>query len=186
MPEMSGWGRWFVNRSNAARSARLFDLVEPSLHLPEAPRVLEIGAGAGGLSARVQERLRPRRLVATDYDPAQVEVARKALTKRFGTMPASMELRQADALHLPFEDGSFDCVFAMGVFHHVEARPTEFVLRPAALRETRRVLRPGGTFVYTEFTRRKEFRGCLQEQGFTPVFQRQGWGRDLGVYRSSG
>jgi len=50
-----------------------------------------------------------------------------------------------DAQVLPFKDGSFDNVVMMDVFHHLE-RPTVF------LRETLRVLKPGGRLVMLEPT----------------------------------
>jgi SAM-dependent methyltransferase len=181
---MNRFSRWLVNRSNASRSVRLLDTVAPALDLPASPRILELGSGAGHLGALVFERLHPGRLVVTDYDPVQVEATRRSVAARFGGVPPGVEVRQADALHLPFEDGAFDCLIAAGVFHHVEASHTDFRLRPAAVREARRVLAPGGTLVYTEFTRRKEFRDCLGENGFTPTLLKVGWTRDLGVFRA--
>ena len=46
-------------------------------------------------------------------------------------------LTRGDATRLPFADGSFDVVAFSSVLHHLPDRP-------AALREARRVLRPGG------------------------------------------
>lgn len=45
---------------------------------------------------------------------------------------------QADIRGLPFADNSFDCVYTMGTIEHIE----EYEL---AIREVRRVLKPGGT-----------------------------------------
>ena len=186
MAELNRFSRWLVNRRNRTRSTRAMDLVRPILKMPESASVLEMGAGAAGVSALVYERYHPARLVTTDFDPTQVEAARRALTVRFGGLPSSIELRTADATHLPFEPGSFDCVFAMMMFHHVEARHSEFLRRPEAVREVRRVLRPGGRLVYSELSRRKEFRECLGAEGFIPEYLRAGWGRDLAVYRAPG
>lgn len=50
-----------------------------------------------------------------------------------------VELRVADAMALPFEDGTFDLVFSFHVLEHVESPGR-------ALVEMRRVLKPGGGF----------------------------------------
>jgi len=51
-------------------------------------------------------------------------------------------LVQADAMRLPFREGSFDCVLALDAFEHFEDDRL-------AMRETRRVLAPGGLLVAT-------------------------------------
>lgn len=52
---------------------------------------------------------------------------------------AGFPLAQADAAALPFPDAAFDLVFCIDAFEH-------FPDPPAALREFRRVLAPGGSF----------------------------------------
>ena len=90
-----------------------------------------------------------------------------------------------DAKQIPYEPASFDCVFAMGMLHHVEAHHFDYVERPTALREIRRVLSPGGVLVYWEFSRTADMRKTLAELGFGSVFERRGWrGRELAIVRS--
>jgi len=183
--EMNWLSRWIVNLSNARRSARILDTVGPKLSLPASARILELGAGRGGMSALLQERFRPGRLAVTDFDPSQLEAARLNLTRRFGSLPPSIELHRVDARALPFEAASFDAVFAMVMLHHVEAHHFEYRERPKALAEIRRVLAPGGLLTYSEFSRTAEMRGTLGELGFVPVFDQRGWrGRQLAVYRA--
>jgi ubiquinone/menaquinone biosynthesis C-methylase UbiE len=102
-----------------------------------AGRVLETAAGTGIVTAALAQRLPSAvALVATDLNQAMVDHA--------GTKPALMraELRQADALKLPFADASFDAVLCQfGVMF--------FPDRVAGYREARRVLKPGGRFVFS-------------------------------------
>lgn len=98
--------------------------------------VLETAAGTGIVTAALAQRLpSAATLVATDLNQAMVDHA--------GTKPALMraELRQADALHLPFADASFDAVLCQfGVMF--------FPDRVAGYREAWRVLKPGGRFIF--------------------------------------
>src|SRR5579871_5176273 len=98
-------------------------------------RVLETAAGTGIVTVALAERLpASATLVATDLNQAMLDhAATKPELKR-------VELRQADALRLPFADGSFDVVVCQfGVMF--------FPDKVAGYREARRVLAPGGRFV---------------------------------------
>jgi|SRR5271170_1237263 len=174
MAEMNWFNRWFINFSNVRRSTRILRTLGPSLALPPSPRILELGAGRGGMSALLHERFRPAKLIVSDFDPNQLDAARRFLDQRLGTLPSSIELRKVDATNIPFEPGSCDCVFAIGVLHHVEAHHGDYQERPKALREIRRVLAPGGLLVYWEFSRTDAMRTTLTELGFVPVFDKPG------------
>jgi SAM-dependent methyltransferase len=103
------------------------------LSLPPAARVLEIGCGAGLLSADLFRR----GFVVDGIDPsgAMVELARA----RASEIGAGDRIRvsEGDAHSLAFASGSYDLVVALGVL--------PFLHSPAvALSEIARVLRPGG------------------------------------------
>ena len=94
--------------------------------------VLEVAAGTGLVTLQVAPAV--RRLVATDRSPDMLAVLRDRLN---AAGLANVEVREADALALPFADASFDALIAANLLHLLpEPR--------RALDEFRRVLRPGG------------------------------------------
>ena len=98
--------------------------------------VLEIGGGSGAMAAELMECYRDIAMVVTDFDEAMVEDAMHQL-RPYGER---VEVRQADATALPFEDASFDTVVSFIMLHHT-------VDWEKALAEATRVLRPGGRLI---------------------------------------
>ena len=98
--------------------------------------VLEIGAGTG-LNLRRYEGV--DKVVLTE----PVAPMRRRLSGRLGEARVPVEVVDAPAEHLPFDDATFDTVVSTLVLCSV-ADPA------AALVEVRRVLRPGGRFVFLE------------------------------------
>jgi ubiquinone/menaquinone biosynthesis C-methylase UbiE len=115
--------------------------------LPPQPHCLEIGCGQGALARLIVERYGAR-VVASDYNPAQVALAQGQLAD----LGEHVEFRVVDARAIPFDDAEFDAVFSFGVLHHIPSGWRE------AVAETARVLRgpepaegkPGGWFVFTD------------------------------------
>ncbi|WP_224249059.1 class I SAM-dependent methyltransferase [Hyalangium gracile] len=113
--------------------------------LPREARILEIACGTGDLArAAVLHCLEERRttgrcgsVVATDFSPGMVELAKRTLAA-FG-VPDVARCEVQDGQALGFDADSFDAVFsAFGIFL--------FPDRAAGWREAARVLRPGGLF----------------------------------------
>src|SRR5208282_5353681 len=102
------------------------------LALPPGGRWLDVCCGTGILSVAIAERSSPAQVVGIDRSPPQIEFARSRHAAR------GLEFHLADATALPFTDRSFDAsVSGLGL---------NFVPDPIeALREMRRVTRPGGT-----------------------------------------
>ncbi len=112
-------------------------------NLSDAARALEIGCGTGTLSILLKQTYPQLDVVGLDPDPkalsrADLKSARAGLSIRY-------ERGYADAL--PFADGSFDRVFSSMMYHHL--RPED---RSRMLRETHRVLRPGGSLHMVDFS----------------------------------
>ena len=100
----------------------------------EPGRVLEIAAGTGILTEQLFYDLVNAQLVATDLNPAMLEVAASKIPSD------KVEFKQADALDLPFEEESFDVVVCQfGVMFYPD--------KVKGHREANRVLRTGGHYV---------------------------------------
>jgi len=111
------------------------DLAERVANL--APNdVLETAAGTGVLTRALAARLPPStQIVATDLNQAMLDQAAKRQP------PGAVAWKQADALALPFADRSFDAVAC-------QFGAMFFPDKVQGYREARRVLRPGGRFLF--------------------------------------
>lgn len=129
------WGR-YVDRSVGATLARAA--------VATGERVVDIGCGTGALLERLAREQPADRLTGVDLTPAMLAVAR-------GRLPAAVALEAARAEYLPFRDGTFDVAISCNVLHFVPAPER-------ALGEMRRVIRPGGRIVITDW--RHDFLAC--------------------------
>jgi SAM-dependent methyltransferase len=91
--------------------------------------VLDAGCGAGDIGERVAQRTGAH-VTAIDISERMAALAGER----------GLDAVAADVQALPFDDASFDCVFAAWLLYHVADRSK-------ALAECARVLRPGGRFV---------------------------------------
>ena len=107
-------------------------------------RVLEVAAGTGVVTRALASALPERvSIVATDLNQPMLDQASALGTNR------PVEWRQADAMQLPFQDGTFDAVVCQfGVMF--------FPDKPKALSEAHRVLRPGGVLIFNVWDRIEE------------------------------
>jgi SAM-dependent methyltransferase len=112
------------------------DLV-PRLAERPVQRVLEIAAGTGVVTRALSAGLPdPVSLTATDLNQGMIDRAKSVGTER------PVEWRQADAQDLPFPDHVFDAVVCQfGVMF--------FPDKPKAFAEARRVLKPGGVYLFS-------------------------------------
>jgi SAM-dependent methyltransferase len=100
-------------------------------HLRHGLTLLDVGCGPGTITVEFADRLAPGRVVGLD---ASADIVAKASAD---WVRPSLEFVAGDAYALPFDDDSFDIVHAHQTLQHL-ADPV------AALREMRRVAKPGG------------------------------------------
>ena len=96
--------------------------------------VLDCGGGPGSITVGLAEVVAPGRTIGVDLSDGHFAVAEALASARAVT---NVTFQLADVYTLPFDDGSFDAVFANGLLLHLR-EPVR------ALREMRRVLRAGG------------------------------------------
>ncbi len=108
---------------------------------PRGAVALDLATGTGDLALELR-RQGAKRVVGADYCLPMVEAAAAKFRHRRST---GISLAVGDALALPFVDGSFDCVTSGFLLRNV-------IDLEQALREMRRVLRPGGRVVALEIT----------------------------------
>ncbi len=132
---VEGLERLYATRDVLRRRA----LVHAALSVHKGDRVLDVGCGPGFYVAELLDTVGPEGAVAgVDRSRDMLAVA----AKRTAGKP-NVGFHEGGATGLPFEDESFDRALSVQVFEYVEDVP-------AALREVRRVLRPGGRHVEME------------------------------------
>ncbi|OFZ66765.1 MAG: bifunctional demethylmenaquinone methyltransferase/2-methoxy-6-polyprenyl-1,4-benzoquinol methylase [Betaproteobacteria bacterium RBG_16_56_24] len=109
----------------------------------EGQRVLDVAGGSADMSRLfLKEAGGSGQVVLTDINNAMLRVGRDRLLDAGFTTPVT----QCDAERLPFSDNYFDCVsIAFGLRNVTH--------KDAALREMRRVLKPGGRLIVLEFSK---------------------------------
>ncbi|HLE16619.1 MAG TPA: ubiquinone/menaquinone biosynthesis methyltransferase [Anaerolineales bacterium] len=156
MASLAGEERARYVQAMFARIARRYDLMNRLMtagqdirwrrevvrraQLPLGGRLLDLGAGTGDLAREARRQQPSGQPVAADFTLEMMRVGK--------AHPASAGFpwAAADALCLPFEGEVFDAVVSGFLMRNV-------VDLPQALREQRRVLRPGGRVVILDTTR---------------------------------
>ncbi|RDG38275.1 methyltransferase domain-containing protein [Streptomyces corynorhini] len=133
----------------AEATDRLTDLVARHLAPRRDQRILDVGCGNGDPALRIAGAYDVR-LSGITVSERQLAQAAERAAGHDARDRVSFQL--ADAMDLPFEDGSFDGALAIESLLHM---PDQC----AALSEIRRVVRPGGRLVVADQCRRRPFTG---------------------------
>jgi ubiquinone/menaquinone biosynthesis C-methylase UbiE len=124
-------------------------------HVPDQSRirrVLDLGCGPGVSAFVLAERLPQAKIEGVDLAEKMIERAQRHHGRAFSHLE-NVEFHVGDATQLPWDDGSFDLAVGHSFLYLVPDRA-------AVLRETRRLLAPGGTMVLLEPNRTGQFRSA--------------------------
>lgn len=115
--------------------------------------VLDVGCGTGTVAIVAKERVgQSGRVFGIDASPEMIDrAARKA--RRAGI---EIDFRNERVEAMPFEDAQFNAVLSTLMLHHLPRK-----VREQAIREMRRVLKPGGRVLIVDFGGTEQQRGLL-------------------------
>jgi len=114
-----------------------------SLRLQPGELLVDLATGTGDVALEAARQVAGLRVVGVDPSEKMLAVGRTKVADK--GLAESISLRTGAADRLPFEDGSVDAIsMAFGIRNVPD--------RPAALREMRRVLRPGGRLAILELS----------------------------------
>ena len=122
--------------------SRVHDQLLDRADVQPGHRVLEIGCGTGSLLLAVARRQPGVEVIGIDPDPGALRRTRRKADR--AGLPIRVE--RAFAGELPFPDGSIDRILSSFMLHHLDEDE-----KPRAVREIRRVLRPGGQLHLVDF-----------------------------------
>ncbi|PVV04864.1 hypothetical protein BB560_000621 [Smittium megazygosporum] len=142
-----GWGESFhfarrcKGETLAQSLTRHEEYLFASANIKKGMKVLDVGCGVGG-PARTCVRFTGAYVVGLNNNDYQIEKARR-YAKQKGQENYSQFVK-GDFLHMPFEDNSFDAVYAIEATCHSPDLISVY-------KEMFRVLKPGGTFAIYEW-----------------------------------
>jgi ubiquinone/menaquinone biosynthesis C-methylase UbiE len=142
----------FLGRQDAMQRTALGPLVAN-----KPKKILEVACGTGRFMTFVRDNLPlDSEYTAIDLSPFYLESARenddewrRVRSKETGETIAPARLVQAQAENLPFADNEFDAVLCVYLFHEL---PRD--VREQVAAEMARVVRPGGSVVFTDSVQR--------------------------------
>lgn len=128
---------------------RQTEFLVDTIDLAPHEHLLDIGCGTGGPAVRLAERTGAR-VTGINVSKSQLARCQDRLTTRGHAVQGIAErvdFAYGNAMQLDYADGAFDAAWSIDCVPHLSDRP-------AGLAEALRVLRPGGRFLFTEFTLR--------------------------------
>lgn len=142
---ISAWRKWHAQIAAYTRGAT--DAILEAAQLKPGMKVLDLASGVGDPALSVARAVAPTgRVTASDLGPGMFSLAQELAAKQGIT---NLEFREANAEALPFPDQTFDaltCRFAIMLFPDAGK----------ALRESLRVLKPGGRAAFVAFGKREQ------------------------------
>ena len=125
------------------------DLVDPE----PGNSILELCCGTGNITQMLAKRVgEGAKITASDISPDQLRIAKWKANKNNLDIDYSLQ----DASKTSYPPAAFDKVVISGAFHEMESET-----RKAVFTEVIRLLKPGGSFIVSEFNRPRHWLGSV-------------------------
>lgn len=95
-------------------------------------KIIDLGCGEGVTLEKIIKKFPAAQIIGVDNDPKKIKICRQH----------HLPVKLADIAHLPFKTNSFDCALLIEVIEHLEVNQVN-----QAVKEIRRILRPGGRLI---------------------------------------
>jgi SAM-dependent methyltransferase len=145
--EETRFGNWFLKSNTWKVSVLCRALNDLQRLMPvdvaQYPKVIDVGCGFGHSFSELANRFSPELIVGVDADPYLDVRANEAAA----ACSVPVRLHAANAARIDLPDKEFDLILCHQTFHHIIEQDT-------AMAEFFRILKPGGTLLFAESTRR--------------------------------
>lgn len=121
----------------------IIDEVRAAVGPKKGDRLLDLGCGPGRLAIRFKKKNANCHVTAIDRDSEILKLAEMNAQK--AGVKIKFVQKDLAALNLPEK---FDCIYSTFVFHHLPVKT-----KGQALKQLRKILKPGGRFVLADFCR---------------------------------
>lgn len=111
--------------------------------VPKSPTIVDIGCGHGASFSIIRRTFRPGKIIGIDIYAQALSCAQRRIKKE----NIQAELIHTDCTHIPLSSNSVDIVLCHQTLHHL-TRQRE------TLQEIIRILKPGGTLLLAESTKK--------------------------------
>ena len=142
------YARYMFSPRGGNIQKRVQDLVLEHLGWEETGKAIDIGCGSGPLAIGIAKRFPELEVVGIDYWGSNWEYTKERCERNAGLegVATRTSFQRASAAALPFEPETFDVAVSNLVFHEIR----DIADKRDAIRESLRVVRKGGTFVFQD------------------------------------
>lgn len=155
------YARYMFSPRGGNIQKRVQDLVLEHLDWEETGKVIDIGCGSGALTIEIAKRYPVAEVVGIDNWGEKWEYTKELCERNAELEGVSTRaiFQRGDASSLPFDPNSFDLAVSNLVFHEIK----DIADKKDAIRESLRVVKKGGKFVFQDLFLWKRLYGEMDE-----------------------